>query len=86
MPIGFGDVAYLRATEQELNAMLATQAAANGATLVDWYKASIGHDACKPPLDPLGRTAGAGERGGAGAPEPARDDRRGEAVVVAAGR
>lgn len=27
--------------------MLATQAAANGATVVDWYKASIGHDACK---------------------------------------
>ena len=27
--------------------MLATQAAANGATLVNWYNASIGHDACK---------------------------------------
>lgn len=47
MPIGFGDVPYLRAKQKELNAMLATQAAANGATLVDWYKASIGHDACK---------------------------------------
>jgi lysophospholipase L1-like esterase len=47
MPIGFGDVPYLRSTEQGLNKMLATQAAANGATLVDWYKASIGHDACK---------------------------------------
>lgn len=47
MPMGFGDVPYLRSKEQELNAMLATQAAANGATLVDWYKASIGHDACK---------------------------------------
>jgi hypothetical protein len=47
MPIGFGDVSYLRQTEKGLNAMLATQAAANGATLVDWYKASIGHDACK---------------------------------------
>ncbi len=47
MPMGFGDVPYLRAKEKELNAMLATQAAANGATLVDWYKASIGHDACK---------------------------------------
>jgi lysophospholipase L1-like esterase len=46
-PIGFGDVPYLRSTEQRLNAMLATQAAANGATLVDWYKASIGHDSCK---------------------------------------
>jgi hypothetical protein len=47
MPIGFQDVPYLRSTEQRLDAMLATQAAANGATLVDWYKASIGHDACK---------------------------------------
>ena len=47
MPIGFQDVPYLRATEQRLNAMLATQAAANGATLVNWYNASIGHDACK---------------------------------------
>jgi hypothetical protein len=47
MPIGFGDVPYLRAKQKELNAMLATQAAANGAALVDWYKASIGHDACK---------------------------------------
>jgi lysophospholipase L1-like esterase len=47
MPIGFGDVPYLRAKQKELNAMLATQAAANGATLVNWYGASIGHDACK---------------------------------------
>ncbi len=47
MPIGFLDVPYLRSTEQGLNAMLATQAAANGATLVNWYQASIGHDACK---------------------------------------
>lgn len=47
MPIGFGDVPYLRAKQKELNAMLATQAATNGATVVDWYKASIGHDACK---------------------------------------
>ncbi len=47
MPIGFGDVPYLRSKEKELNSMLATQAAANGATLVNWYNASIGHDACK---------------------------------------
>jgi lysophospholipase L1-like esterase len=47
MPIGFGDVPYLRSTEQRLNDMLATTAAANGATLVNWYGASIGHDACK---------------------------------------
>jgi len=47
MPIGFSDVPYLRSTEQRLNSMLATQSAANGATLVNWYGASIGHDACK---------------------------------------
>jgi len=47
MPMGFGDVPYLRSKEKELNAMLATQAAANGASLVNWYNASIGHDACK---------------------------------------
>jgi hypothetical protein len=47
MPIGYQDVPYLRAKEQELNQMLATQAAANGASLVSWYSASIGHDACK---------------------------------------
>lgn len=47
MPIGFQDVPYLRSTQKRLNAMLAAQAAANGATLVNWYAASIGHDACK---------------------------------------
>jgi hypothetical protein len=47
MPLGFQDVPYLRTTEKQLNSMLATQAAANGATLVNWYAASIGHDACK---------------------------------------
>jgi len=47
MPVSFSDAPYLRATEQRLNSMLAAQAAANGATLVNWYGASIGHDACK---------------------------------------
>jgi lysophospholipase L1-like esterase len=47
MPISFSDAPYLRAKEQQLDAMLATQAAANGATLANWYQASIGHDACK---------------------------------------
>jgi lysophospholipase L1-like esterase len=47
MPISFSDAPYLRAKEQELNQMLATQAAANGASLASWYAASIGHDACK---------------------------------------
>jgi hypothetical protein len=30
--------------------MLATQAAAAGAEVIDWYTASIGHDACQPPV------------------------------------
>jgi hypothetical protein len=47
MPISFSDAPYLRAKQQELNAMIATQASNNGAKLVNWYQASIGHDACK---------------------------------------
>jgi lysophospholipase L1-like esterase len=50
MPVADGDVAYLRAKQEELNAMLAEQAAANGARLVDVYAASVGHDACAPPV------------------------------------
>jgi GDSL-like Lipase/Acylhydrolase family len=50
MPITEADVPYVRAKQEELNAMLATQAAAAGAQLVDWYGASVGHDACQPPV------------------------------------
>jgi lysophospholipase L1-like esterase len=46
MPITPRDVAWLRSKHVELNAMLATQAAANGAVLVDVYGASVGRDAC----------------------------------------
>jgi hypothetical protein len=49
VPVADGDVAWLREKEKELNAMLATQAAGNGADVVDWYGPSIGHDACQPP-------------------------------------
>lgn len=45
-----GDVPYLRDSEKHLNAVLAEQAAANGATYVDLYAPSIGHDACASPL------------------------------------
>ena len=48
VPLAHGDVPYLRATEVALNAVLAQQAAANGATFVDTYTATIGHDACQP--------------------------------------
>ena len=47
MPISWTDAPFLRAKQQELNAMIAGQAAANGARLVNWYAASIGKDACK---------------------------------------
>jgi lysophospholipase L1-like esterase len=50
MPIGWNDVSYLRAKHKELNAMLAAQAAAGGATYVDTYTPSIGHDVCASPL------------------------------------
>jgi len=49
VPISDGDAPYVSAKERELNQMLADSAAANGATLVDWYAASVGHDACQPP-------------------------------------
>lgn len=48
VPLTTGDVAYLNGVEQELNAMLATAAAANGDTYVDMFTRSLGHDACKP--------------------------------------
>jgi GDSL-like Lipase/Acylhydrolase family len=46
VPIAWADVPYLRGEEQALNAMLAQEAAANGARFVDDYTPSIGHDAC----------------------------------------
>jgi lysophospholipase L1-like esterase len=49
LPVADGDVAWMRAKQEELNAMLADQAAANDARLVDVYAASVGHDACAPP-------------------------------------
>jgi GDSL-like Lipase/Acylhydrolase family len=47
VPISYSDAPYLRAKQRELNQMLADQAGTNGATLVSWYQASIGHDSCK---------------------------------------
>ena len=48
VPIAYRDVPYLRGVEKALNSMLAAEAAANNATFVDTYTASIGHDACQP--------------------------------------
>ncbi len=50
MPINPADVPFLRGVQKQLNQMLADQAAANGAVLVDAYTAGIGHDACKDPV------------------------------------
>ena len=49
MPIAVGDVAWLRGVEGRLNDMLAGVAAASGATFVDIYTSSIGHDVCRLP-------------------------------------
>ena len=46
MPVARGDVAWLRSKQVELNTMLASQAAANGAGVVDVYSASVGRSAC----------------------------------------
>ena len=47
VPITDGDIAYLRSTELLLNAMLAGDASAAGATYVDTYTPTIGHDICQ---------------------------------------
>jgi lysophospholipase L1-like esterase len=47
VPVAFGDVPYLRGIEKSLNGMLSASAAGNGASYVDVYTPSIGHDACK---------------------------------------
>jgi hypothetical protein len=47
VPFAFGDVPYLRGIEIDANRMLAGAAAANGATFVDTYTATTGHDACQ---------------------------------------
>jgi len=48
VPITDGDVAYLRGIEKQMNAMLAADAKAAGATYVDTFTPTIGHDFCKP--------------------------------------
>ncbi len=49
VPLSSGDIAYFNSLEQGLNSVLAQDASANGATYVDTFTSSIGHDACKPP-------------------------------------
>lgn len=47
VPFLEADVDYLRDKLLELNAMLADRAAANGATYIDIYTPTIGHDVCQ---------------------------------------
>jgi len=49
VPFASGDLPYLRGVETGVNQMLARTAAANGATFVDTYTATTGHDACQSP-------------------------------------
>lgn len=48
VPLATRDVPFLNGTERKLNAMLKTTAAANGATFVDTYAHTEGHDVCAP--------------------------------------
>ncbi|HET9444101.1 MAG TPA: SGNH/GDSL hydrolase family protein [Acidimicrobiales bacterium] len=50
LPLARADIAYVRNLQKKLNAMVAAQAEAAGATVVDVYAASIGRDSCQLPL------------------------------------
>ncbi|HET9253908.1 MAG TPA: SGNH/GDSL hydrolase family protein [Pseudonocardiaceae bacterium] len=50
-PVSRGDVPYLDGLQQQLTAVLDTQAFRHDAILVDAYARSQGHDACQPPRD-----------------------------------
>lgn len=47
IPLATGDFAWFRDKEKQFNSMLAQQAAVSGATYVNTYAPSVGHDACK---------------------------------------
>jgi lysophospholipase L1-like esterase len=63
LPLAWADVAWLRGKEKELDGMLASVAASGGATYVDTYAPSVGHDACELPgvrwVEPLAPVAAA---------------------------
>jgi hypothetical protein len=48
VPLSSGDIQYINALEVGLNSEIASDAANNGATYVDTFSSSIGHDACQP--------------------------------------
>jgi lysophospholipase L1-like esterase len=47
VPFSSGDVSYFSSLELQLNAVIKQAAQANGATYVDTFTSSIGHDACR---------------------------------------
>jgi lysophospholipase L1-like esterase len=47
VPISAGDIKYFNSLETQLNSVLKSEAGANGATYVDTFTSSVGHDACK---------------------------------------
>ena len=51
IPVAWEDIPYLRQMQENLNRMIATQAAANNVQLIDVYTASVGHDACQVPIE-----------------------------------
>lgn len=49
VPISSGDIPFLNAKTRAMNAMSAAVAAATGASYVDTYASSVGHDMCRAP-------------------------------------
>jgi hypothetical protein len=49
VPLLEPDVEYLRERFEDMNEMLRAAARASGATFVDTYTSSVGHDVCQPP-------------------------------------
>ncbi len=48
VPISRGDIGYIDGLEEQLNAVLAQTAQANGAIYANTFTSSVGHDACRP--------------------------------------
>ena len=48
MLVATGDVAYVNRLQRTLNSAVERAARQTGVTYVDTYRASFGHDACKP--------------------------------------
>jgi hypothetical protein len=47
VPFSPDDIRYFDSLETQLNQVIASAAAVNGATYVDTFTSSVGHDACK---------------------------------------